>query len=249
MPSLAAELVRLKVDVIVAASTAAARAAQQATTTIPVLCFLMGDPIGEQLVTSLARPGGNVTGFTVLAPELVPKCLALLKEALPRVSRVAALWQPGTFTERTAGNILQSAEAAARTLGIELRPVSVRDAKDLDRAFATMATERADALLVLPGPLSFGERQRIVDLPALHRLPSMSWNRVFVEGGGFLSYGVNYNNQVRRGATYVDKILKGAKPADLPVEQPTKFELVLNLKTAKTLGLEYQHRCSRAQMR
>ena len=197
LPSLAAELVRLKVDVIVAFSTAAARAAQQATTTIPILCFLMGDPIGEQLVTSLARPGGNVTGFTVLAPELVPKCLALLKEAMPKVSRVAALWQPDTFTERTTGNILQSAEAAAGTFGIELQLVSVPSAKDLDGAFTTMVTGRADALLVLPGPLSFAERQRIADLAALHRLPSVSWNRVFVEVGGLLSYGVNYNNQVR----------------------------------------------------
>ena len=198
----------------------------------------MGDPIGEQLVTSLARPGGNVTGFTVLAPELVPKCLALLKEAMPKVSRVAALWQPDTFTERTTGNILQSAEAAAGTFGIELQLVSVPSAKDLDAAFTTMVTGRADALLVLPGPLSFAERQRIADLAALHRLPSVSWNRVFVEVGGLLSYGVNYNNQVRRGATYVDKILKGAKPADLPVEQPTKFELLLNLKIARSLGLE-----------
>ena len=234
---LATELVRLKVDLIVAATTVAARAAQQATTTIPIVVPIMGDPVGDGLVASLARPGGNITGLTFLGPELVPKRLELLKEALPKVSRVAGLWHPGAFSERTTRDMLKQAETAARTLGVQLQLVGVRGPDEVDRAFPTMIKERADALIVFPSPMLFNERRRIVGLAAKHRLPTMSMAREWVELGGLMAYGSSITDLYRRAVTYVDKILKGAKPADLPVEQPTKFELVINLKTAKALGL------------
>jgi len=227
----------MNVDVIVAGSTAAARAAQQATATIPILCFTMGDAVGEGLVASLARPGGNVTGFTVLGPELVPKGIELLKEAAPRTSRVAALWYPGSFTEHTAAEMLEGAEAAARELRMDFGVVSVNRSDDLDTAFSTMVKDHTDALIILPSPLSLFERRRVADLATRYRLPAIFWDRVFVEVGGLLSYGVNFTDQFRRGALYVDKVLKGTKPNDLPVRQFTKFELVINLKTAKELGL------------
>jgi putative ABC transport system substrate-binding protein len=234
---LATELVRLKVDVIVAANTPAARATQQATGTIPIVVPVMGDPVGDGLVASLARPGGNITGLTFLGPELLPKRLALLKQALPTVSRVAALWHPGAYGERTMSNMMQETEAAARTLGVHLGLVAVQGPDELDRAFSTIAAERADALIVFPSPMLFTERKHIVDLAAKHRLPSMSMGREFVELGGLIAYGASITDLFRRGAGYVDKILKGVKPTDLPVEQPTKFELVINLKTARELGL------------
>ena len=237
LPSLATELARLKVDLIVAVATPAARAAQQATTTIPVVAVAMGDPVRDGLVASLARPGGNITGSTFLGPELVPKRLELLKEALPKVSRVAALWHPGAFGERTSQDMLKGTEAAVRTLGVHLQLVDVRRPDELDRAFSTMTRERSDALIVFPSSMLFSERRRIVALVAKSRLPSMFNNRESVELGGLISYGTNLTDLNRRAATYVDKILKGAKPADLPVEQPTTFELVINLKTAKALGL------------
>jgi putative ABC transport system substrate-binding protein len=237
LADLAAELAGLKVDLIVAPNTPAARAARQVTTTIPIVAPVMGDPIGDGLVASLARPGGNITGLTFLGPELVPKRLQVLKEGLPKVSRVAALWHPGAFGERTNQDMLKGTEAAARTLGVHLHLAEVGGADDFDRAFSTMTRERADALIVFPGPMLFNERKRIVGLATKHRLPSMFSAREFVELGGLISYGASIADLIRRSATHVDKILKGAKPADLPVEQPTKFELVINLKTAKALGL------------
>jgi putative ABC transport system substrate-binding protein len=236
-PDLLSELILLNVDVIVAPNTPAARAAQLATTTIPIVVPVMGDPVGDGLVASLARPGGNITGLTFLGPELVPKRLAMLKEALPSVSRVAALWHPGAYGERTMSDMMKETEAAAHTLGVQLRLVGVRGPDDLERAFSTMTRERAEALIVFPSPMLFGERRRIVGLAAKYRLPSMAMGREFVELGGLIAYGASISELNRRSATYVDKILKGAKPADLPVEQPTKFELVINLKSAKALGI------------
>jgi len=236
-PALASELVRLKVDVIVAPNTPAARAVQQATTTIPVVVPVMGDPVRDGLVASLARPGGNITGLTFLGPELVPKRLALLKQALPTVSKVVALWHPGAYGERTMSDMMKQAEAAVRTLDVDLRLVAVQGPGELERAFSTIGEERADALIVFPSPMLFNERRRIVDLAAKRRLPSMAMGREFVELGGLMSYGASITDLNRRGAAFIDKILKGAKPAELPVEQPTKFELLVNLKTARELGL------------
>jgi len=237
LPGLATELTRLKVDLILAGATPAARAAQQATTTIPIVASAMGDPVGDGLVASLGRPGGNVTGTTFLGPELVPKRLELLKEALPKVSRVAALWHPGAFGDRTTRDMLKETEIAARALGVHRQLVEVRSPADLDRAFSMMVRDRADALLVFPSPMLFAERKRIVDLATKHRLPSMFNAREFAELGGLIAYGANLADLTRRGATYVDKILKGARPADLPVEQPLKFDLVINLRTAQALGV------------
>ena len=189
------------------------------------------------LVTSLARPGGNVTGLSIFAPELVGKCLEQLKQAVPGVSRVAVLWQPGGLGERTEKDMLKGAEVAARALGVRLQFVEARGPADFDRAFSEMTRARAGALTVLPSNMFFNERRRLVDLAAKNRLPAVYPWREFVDAGGLMSYGPNLADLFRRAATYVDKILKGAKPADLPVEQPTKFELVINLKTAKALGL------------
>jgi putative ABC transport system substrate-binding protein len=237
-PALASELVRLNVDLIVASNSLAARAAQQATTTIPIVVPVMGDPVGDGLVASLPRPGGNITGLTFLGPQLVPKRLALLKEALPTASRVAALWHPGAYGARTMDDMMNEAQEAAQKLGVHLRLVAVHGPDELDGAFSTIAGERVDALLLFPSPMLFNDRKRIVDFAAEHRLPMMAMGKEFVQLGGFMSYGSDISNLNRRCAAYVDKILKGAKPADLPVEQPTKFELFINLKTAKILGLE-----------
>jgi len=236
-PALAAELVALKVAVIVALPTPAAQAAKQATKTIPIVFAGVGDPVAGGLVTSLARPGGNVTGLSGLGPELVGKCLEQLKQAVPGVSQVAVLWQPGGQGERTDRNNLKEAEVAARTLGVRLQLVEARGPTDFDRAFSDMTTARAGALTVLPSNMFNTERRRLVDLAAKNRLPGVYQFREYVDAGGLMAYGANLADLNRRAATYVDKILKGAKPADLPVEQPTKFELVINLKTAKALGL------------
>jgi putative ABC transport system substrate-binding protein len=235
---LARELVGLKVDAIVAVSTTAARAAQQATTTIPIIVQVMQDPVGDGLVASLSRPGGNITGLSLLSRELIPKRMELLKEALPSVSRIAVLWDPNAFGEGTTRDFLKEAEAAAQRLGVALQLTSVRGPGDFDHAFSAIAVEHADALLALGGPLLFSERRRIVELAAKDHLPSVFNAREFVELGGLMSYGASVDDLVRRSATFVEKILKGAKPGDLPVEQPTKFELVINMKTAKALGLE-----------
>src|SRR3989475_1795033 len=236
LPALAAELVALKV-VIVAPSSAPALAAKQATRTLPIVFFSVSDPVSSGLVTSLGRPGGNVTGLSDLTEELVGKCLEQLKQALPGVSRVAVLWQPGAFGERTEKDMLKAAEVAARALGVRLQFVEARGPDDFDRAFSKMTSARADALTVLPTAMFVSERRRLVDLAAKNRLPTVFPYRESVDAGGLMSYGPNLADMYRRAATYVDKILKGAKPGDLPVEQPTKFELVINLKTAKDLGL------------
>ena len=219
------------------AGTPAALAAKQATRTLPIVFAAAADPVGSGLVTSLARPGGNVTGLSILAPELVGKCLELLKQAVPGVSRVAVLWQPGALGERTDKDMLKGAEVAARALGVRLQFVEARGPADFDRAFSDMTRARAGALTVLASTMFVNERRRLVDLAAKNRLPAVYPWREFVDAGGLMSYGPNLADLFRRAATYVDKILKGAKPGDLPVEQPTKFELVINLKTAKALGL------------
>jgi putative ABC transport system substrate-binding protein len=236
-PALAAELVALEVDVILAGSTPAAVAAKQATRTLPIVFAATRDAVGSGLVTSLARPGGNVTGLSLLAPELVGKRLELLKQAVPGVTRVAVLWQAGGQVERTEKDMLKGADVAARALGVRLQVVEARGPADIDRAFSDMTRARAGALAVLGGTMFSNERRRLVDLAATNRLPAVYGFREYVDAGGLMSYGANLANLYRRAATYVDKILKGAKPADLPVEQPTKFELVINLKTAKALGL------------
>jgi putative ABC transport system substrate-binding protein len=236
-PALAAELVGLRVDVIVAPGTPAALAAKQATRTLPIVFPVAVDPVQSGLVTSLARPGGNVTGLSALIPELVGKCLEQLKQAVPGVSRVAVLWQPGGIDERTEKDRMKRAEVAGRALGVRLQFVEARDPADIDRAFSDMTRARAGALTVLTSVMFVNERRRLVDLAAKKRLPAVYAQREFVDAGGLMAYGPNVADLFRRAATYVDKILKGAKPADLPVEQPTKFELVINLKTAKALGL------------
>jgi ABC-type uncharacterized transport system substrate-binding protein len=237
-PALAAELVALKVDVIVASSTPAALAAKQATRTIPIVLTGAGDPVTSGLVTSLARPGGNVTGLSVLSPELVGKRLELLTQAVPGVSHVAVLWQPGGgLGERTEKDMLKGAEVAARALGVRLQFLEARGPDEFDKAFSEMTRARAGALTVLPSNMFTNERRRLVDLAAKNRLPAVYPWREGVDAGGLMAYGPDLADLFRRAATYVDKILKGAKPGDLPVEQPTKFDLVINLKTAKALGL------------
>jgi putative ABC transport system substrate-binding protein len=236
-PALAAELVALNVDVIVAGNVPQAMAAMHATSTLPIVFAAAADPVASGLVTSLARPGGNVTGLSLMFPELVAKWLELLKQAVPGASRVALLWQPGVIGERTERDILMEAEAAARALGVRLQVVEVRGPDDFDRAFSDITKARTDALAVMSTPTFFGERRRLLDLAAKNRLPTAFAYREYLDAGGLIAYGPNVADLYRRTATYVDKILKGAKPAYLPVEQPTKFELVINLKTAKALGL------------
>ena len=233
-PDLASDLVRLKVDVIVTASMPVIRAAKQATSTIPIVMASSFDPVGAGLVTSLARPGGNVTGLAEMATELVGKRVELLREAVPGASRLAVLLGPPAPADPL---FLREAEVAARTLHIELQVLRARDPGEFDNTFAAMTRERASAVLVLQHPIFFAHRALLAEFAVKHRLPTMLANREVVEAGGLMSYGANLEAMFRRAATYVAKILKGAKPGDLPVEQPTKFELVINLKTAKALGL------------
>ena len=237
-PALASELVGLNLDLIVASNSVAGRAVQQATTTIPIIIPVMGDPVSDGLVAGLARPGGNITGLTFLGPQLVPKRLALLKEALPKATRVAALWHPGAYGTRTMDNMMSEAEGVAQTLGLLLRLIAVNEPDELDKASSAIAEERADALMVFPSPMLFAQRERIVDLAAKLRLPVISMGKEFVQLGGLMSYGADIIDSFRLSGAYVEKILNGAKPADLPVEQPTKFELFINLKTAKALGID-----------
>jgi putative ABC transport system substrate-binding protein len=238
LPALAAELVALKVAVIVAGPTLAAVAAKQVTTTVPIVFIGPSDPVTSGLVSSLARPGGNATGLSAaLSPELVGKCLDQLTQAVVGVSRVALLWQPGAGVERTEKDTLTGAEVAARALGVRLQVVEARGPADIDRAFSDMTKAGAGALTVLNTVMFLSERRRLVALAAKHRLPALYTFREFVDAGGLMSYGHNQADLNRRAATYVAKILKGTAPGDLPVEQPTKFELVINLKTAKALGL------------
>jgi putative ABC transport system substrate-binding protein len=231
---LAAELVRVKVDVIVTDSTPAARAAMTATRTIPIVLALAGDPVRNGLVASLARPGGNVTGLTLMSPELTGKRLELLKEVVPAETRVALLLNPDNPVH--AGH-WSEARRAAQVLGVGLRSLEIRAAPDLGRALSTVTSWRAHAVWVLDDPVIFQYMARIVKFAARSRLPTIVEERVWVATGGLLSYGPSYTEQCRRAAVYVDKILRGARPGDLPIEQPTRFELVVNLKTARAIGL------------
>jgi len=238
LPALAAELVALKVDVIVAeGGTLGPRVAMRATTTIPIVFAGAGDPVGSGLVTSLARPGGNVTGLSSLSAEVVGKRLELLTQAVPGLDRVAILREPVALGERTAKDMLEAADVAARAQGVQPEFIEARGPDEFARAFSDMTSARAGALAVLPSAMFLREHRRLVDLAAKNRLPAVYISRDFVDAGGLMSYGANQSDLFRRAATYVDKILKGAKPGDLPIEQPAKFELVINLKTAKDLGL------------
>jgi putative ABC transport system substrate-binding protein len=237
-PALAKELVDSNVDVIVALNSLSGRAAKQATSTIPIVVPVMGDPIEDGLVASLARPGGNVTGSTFIGPELVPKRLALLKEAIPSLSQVAVLWHPEAYGRRTMDDMIKQTESAGRRLSVSLRYVPVQHPNELAEAFETIGAMHPDAIMVFPSPMLFNERTQIVQFTRKLNMPLISMSREFVELGGLLSYGADITDFIRRGATYVDKILKGAKPADLPVEQPTKLSLFINLHAAKEIGIE-----------
>ncbi len=231
---LAAELVRLKVDVIVTAGPAATRSAKEATVTIPIVMAFDYDPVGSGVVASLARPGGNITGLSALYPEMSGKRLELLKEIVPKLSRVAVL---GTSTQPGNAQALREMELTAVALGVQLQYLDVRGPKNIETAFQAARKGRADAVLLLASPVLLPQRRQIVDLAVKSRLPAVYAQPEFMDAGGLMFYGASITEMFRRAATYVDKILKGAKPADLPVEQPMKFELVINLKTAKQIGL------------
>lgn len=235
--SLANDLVRINVDLIVALATPHARGAQQATRTIPIVVPAMSEPVADGLVASLARPGGNITGLTTLGAELTPKRLDLLKQALPGLSRVAVLWHPGATSQQTASETWKATEAASASMRLQLRRVDVPGPAEIDGAFDTIARERSEAILISQSSMFFTERRRIANLVAKHRLPSIFNAREYAALGGLIAYGASAADRFRRSATYVDKILKGAKPADLAVEQPTTFELVINGKAAKALGI------------
>ena len=231
---LAAELVQLKVDVIVAASPPVVKAAQQATTTIPIVMATAADPVGAGFVASLSRPGGNITGLSTINVDLSSKYLELLRVAVPKLSRVAVLVHP---SHPNHPDILKKIQAAAKTTGVKVSPVEASTASQVETAFGAMTREHAGALIVLPDAFFTTQVRQIAELAVKNRLPSMFWSRELAEAGGLMSYGQNLAEFFQRAATYVDKIFKGAKPADLPVEQPTKLELVINRKTAKALGL------------
>ena len=234
LPELAKELVRLKVDGIFTAGTPAIFALKEATKTIPIVFFSTSDPIGTGVVASLAHPGGNITGISVLASDLWPKRLELLKEIFPKLSKVAMLWNKGN-----AGMALEAkaTQEVAGPLRVTLQDRGVKDPNELDTVFALMTKDHPDGFLALMDPVLNSYQKRILDFLAQNRLPAIFENKTWVEAGGLISYGANYAEAHQRAATLMDKILKGAKPADLPVEQPTKFELVINLKTAKQMGL------------
>ena len=234
LPELAAELVRLKVDIIVTSGLGSTRPANEATNTIPIVMTQDPDPVRDGYVASLARPGGNITGLSSLSSELSGKRLELLKEVLPKASRVAVL---GTSTNASTAQALRETELAAGALAVKLQYLDVRSPKDIEAAFRAATKERADAVIVLGGPMLASQRTQILDLVVKSRLPAIYQSGVNVEAGGLMSYGVSGTDLARRAATYVDKILKGRKPADLPVEQPIKFELIINLKAAKQIGL------------
>jgi putative ABC transport system substrate-binding protein len=231
---LAAELVQMKVDVIVAASSPAIRAVQQVTTTIPIVMVRTGNPVGQGFVASLSRPGRNITGLSNINIDVSSKYLELLRVAVPRLSRVAVLVNPGS---PNYPNNLKPIEAAEKTNGVAISPARASTESQIEAAFVGMTREHAGALIVLPDSFFLAQTRRLVQLAAQHRLPTMFWTREPVETGGFMSYGQNNAEHYYRAASYIDKILKGAKAGDLPVEQPTKFELVINLKTAKAIGL------------
>ena len=234
-PGLARELLALKVDVIVTRGTPAAKAVKNATSTVPVVMTASGDPVGVGLVTSLARPGGNITGLSAIVGELSPKRLELIREIVPGLARIAVLANTSNDAVRRDWARI---ETAARSLGVQSQLLDLRESDALGPTFDDASARRADALVVVIDAITQANQQRIVDLAMKHRLPAIYSSREFVNAGGLISYGVSYPDLYRRAATYVDKILKGTKPADLPVVQPTKFELVINLKTAKALGLD-----------
>ena len=233
-PALAADLLRLKVRVIVTVGGAATKAARQVTTTIPIVMSLVTEPVESGLVGNLARPGGNVTGTSIMATDLAGKQFEVLKQAVSEVSRVAVLWNPAN---PGGASQLREAEAAARTVGLRLQALEARAPQEIDSAFAAMTTQRAGGLVVLADAILYNQRKQIAELAAKSRLPSISALTDYAEAGSLLAYGADFLDLERRSATFVAKILKGAKPADLPVEQPTKFALIINLKTAKALGL------------
>jgi putative ABC transport system substrate-binding protein len=236
LPALAAELVQLKVDVIVAGTAPSVLAARKATSTIPIVMPVSSDPVGDGLVASLAHPGGNITGLSMMAPEVGAKRLQLLRETFPDASRaVAVLWNPAYAGMRAR---FEEAKVAAPKLGLTTRSVEVRDTRELDVAFEAIVREHPEAL-VLSDPFTTSQRARIVEFAAEHRLPAIYESSDFVDVGGLMSFGPNISDLYRGAAVYVDKILKGAKPGDLPIAQPTKFELVLNMKTAKALGISF----------
>ena len=233
-PALAADLVHLKVDVIVTVGGAATRATQQVTKTIPIVMSLVIDPVGSGLVPSLAHPGGNVTGLSIMATDLIGKQLELLQQVVPKVSRVALLWNPNN---PGGSSQLRAATAAARTLGLALQTLEARNPQEIDHAFTAMTKERAGALVISPDGMFGNQRRQIAELAAKRRLPSIMGGTAYPDAGGLMAYSANIVDWEQRAATYVDRILKGAKACDLAVEQPSKFELVINLKTAKVLGL------------
>lgn len=234
LSALAAELARMKIDVIVAVSSPSVVAAKNATKTIPIVMPLSSDPVGDGLVASLARPGGNITGLSMMAPELAAKRLQLLKEVFPKVRPVAALWNPD-YVGMAAR--LRQTQGAAPSVGMEVRSVEIRDSRELERALEALDRQRPGAIFLLADPLTLSQRLRIVEFAAEERIPAIYEVSQFVDAGGLMSYGPNVDELVRRSATYVDRILKGAKPGDLPIEQPAKFELVINLRTARALGI------------
>ena len=234
LPGLAAELVRLKVDIIVSGGPTATRSAKEATSTIPIVMAFDNDPVGSGFVASLARPGGNITGLSTLAPEISGKQLELLKEIVPRLSRVGVL---GTSTNPGNAQVLKEMELAAGAFKVQLQYLDVRDPKDIETAFRAASKGRADAVVALASAFLISQQAQITELAIKSRLPVIYERREYVEVGGLMAYGVSINDLDRRAAIYVDKILKGAKPADLPVEQPTKFEFIINLKAAKQIGL------------
>jgi putative ABC transport system substrate-binding protein len=234
IPALAAELVRLKVDIIVSASPPVTGAVKDATVMIPIVMAHDADPVGNGFVASLSRPGENITGLASFAPELSGKRLELLKEIIPRLARVAVL---GYSTEPGYTQVLREIELAAGAFKVQFQYLDVLDSKDIETAFRTAAKGRADAILVMNSPVFIAHRKQVADLAVKNRLPAIYYSTEFVEDGGLICYGMSFTDLYRRVPTYVDKILKGAKPAELPVEQPTKFELVINLKTAKQIGL------------
>ena len=234
LPALVEEVVRRRVDVIVSSATPAIRFAKEQTTTIPIVMAGVTDPVGVGFVTSLARPGGNITGLTHLSPDLSGKRLELLKEVVPRLLRVAVLWNPNQPGQSAA---FKDTQVAAQALRVTLISMEVRNREEIERALSGMGKDHSQALFELPDPLTFFNRELITEFAAKHRLPAMYSFREYVDAGGLMSYGTSFPDLFRRAATYVDKILKGTKPAELPVEQPMKFELVINLKTAKQIGL------------
>jgi len=234
LPALAAELVSQKVEVILATGTVAPLAARKVTTTIPVVIWSTGDPVGSGIASSLARPGGNTTGLTIDSPELAGKRLQLLKEIVPGLTRVAVIWNAAN---PYAAVVLKETQDAARLLGVQIESIEVRGPLDFERAFGTVIRGNSNGLIVVEDPLTFIALTRIVNFATTNRLPAMYGMREFVSAGGLIAYGPDYADLLRRAAIYVDKILKGARPGDLPIEQPTKFGLVINLKTAKALNV------------